>query len=170
MSGYFRRGPRRASIGLVSGKTPGDKKEPVVEATLDDLRPVDTNPVLKPISAATITLDEEPAPAPSATQLLDPVEDAPTDPRRRIPTAVATPQLLGESRDTTPRKRVSIKSDAFESSPALGGAPQRHEVVPRGPPPAWQRAEVWTPGLIVLGILGVLLLLVALFVLLQRLG
>lgn len=153
----------------MSGKPPGDEKPPVVDTTLDDLRPVDTNPILKKVGA-TITLDEEPAAAPSTTQLLDPIEDVPTDPKVRIPTSVATPQVLGESRDTTPRKRVSIKSDAFESSPALGVTSRRDEVVPRGPPPAWEKSALWTPGLIVLAITGVLMLLVAMFVLLQRWG
>lgn len=144
---------------------PGEKKEPLVETTLDDLRSVDTNPILKPVPTATITLDEEPVAAPSATQLLDPVEDAPTDPRVRVPTSLAVPLVLGESRDTTPRKRVSIKSDAFESSPALGEA-RREASVARGPPPAWEKSAVWTPGLIVLVVTFVFMLLVALFVLL----
>lgn len=153
----------------MSSKPPGGKKEPTVEATLDDLRPVDTSPVLRPVSA-TITLDEEPAAAPSATQLLDPIDDAPTDPKVRIPTALAVPLVLGESRDATPRKRVSIKSDAFESSPALGAAAQKNGVSARGPPPAWQKTGVWTPGLIVLTITGGSMLLVAIFIVLQRWG
>ncbi len=158
----------RASIGVVSGKPPRDPQEPVVETTIDDLRAVDTNPLLKPVPAATLTLDEEPVAVPSATQLLHPIEDVPTDPKVRIPTSLQTPMVLGESRDAAPRKRASIKSDAFESSPALGGAPLKPDVVPRGAPPAWEKTAVWTPGLIVLTITGVAMLLVALFVLLQR--
>lgn len=150
----------------MSDKPPGDQQEPLVDGTLDDLRPVDTNPVLRPVPAATITLDEEPAAAPSATQLLEPIDDAPTDPKVRVPTSVGTPVVLGESRDTTPRKRASLKSDAFESSPAL--APRRDEVARRGPPPPWEKTTVWTPGLIALALAGVFALLVALFVLLTR--
>ena len=150
------------NLGQMSSKPPGDPKEPAVEATLDDLRPVDTHPLLRPVSA-TLTLDED-LPAPSATQRLDPIAEAPTD------LQVHVPVVLGESRDAAPRKRVSIKADAFESSPGLGAAPLKGEVVARGPPPAWQKRSVWTPGLIVLTLTGVAMLLVGMFLILQRWG
>ncbi len=151
----------------MSEKPPGDKPDATVEPTLDDLRAVDTNPVLKPVPQATITLDEEPVAAPGVTQLLDPVEDAPTDPKVRVPTSLATPLVLGESRDTTPRKRASIKSDAFESSPSLG-LPRREGLEPARAPASPQSR--WTPGLIVLTIILVFILLVGLFVLMTSLA
>ncbi len=133
-----------------------------VEATLDDLPSVVTSPILKAVSP-NITLDEEPVAAPGATQLLTPVDEGPTDLRR------PAVQLIGVSADaapTQPRRRVPLKSDGFESSSALSPA-RKEEVAPRGPPPAWQKATVWTPGLIALTIVGVLMLLVVLFVLLR---
>ena len=133
------------------------KKEP---STLDDLNSVVTSPILKPV-AATATLDEEPPP--SETQLLNPVDEGPTDLRR------PAVKLLGVSADaavTQPRRRAPIKSDGFESSSSLAPAPNG-EMTPRGPPPAWQKAAVWTPGLIALTLAGVMMLLVVLFVLLR---
>lgn len=148
-----------------------------VEATLDDLPSVDTtNRILKPV--ATITLDEEPPPEPSATQLLDPVtsrgasppiDDVPTDPKQRArPTTVHAPVLdvQADAVATQPRRRASLKSDAFESAPTLMPAARKEEG-PRGPPAAWQKASVWTPGLIVLTVVGVAMLLLAIVVLLR---
>ena len=136
------------------------KKE--VEATLDDLPSVATNPIMKAVGA-TITLDEEPIPVPGETQLLTAVDEGPTDLRR------PAVQLIGVSADaaaTQPRRRAPLKSDAFESSPALAPT-SRDESAPRGPPAAWEKAAVWTPGLIALTAVGVLMLLVVLFVLLR---
>jgi hypothetical protein len=130
------------------------EKKSAVEATLDDLPSVDTAPILKPV-AATITLDEEPAVAPSATQLLDPVEEVQTDPRVRVPPG----QLIGESAAATqPRRRAPLKADAFESFPSLG-APKKEETSPRGAPAPWKKAQVWTPELIVLTVIGALIVL-----------
>lgn len=152
----------------------GEKKPPgAVEATLDDLPSVDTtNPILRPV--ATITLDEEPPPEPSATQLLAPVtsraiDDVPTDPKQRArPTTVHAPVLdvQADAVATQPRRRASLKSDAFESAPTLMPAARKDEG-PRGPPAAWQKASVWTPGLIVLTVVGVAMLLLAIVVLLR---
>ncbi len=54
------------SSRLSNRQTPGD--------TLDDLPTVDTSLILKPVGA-TITPDEDPLPAPSATQLRYPVKE-----------------------------------------------------------------------------------------------
>ncbi|MDP1821665.1 MAG: hypothetical protein Q8L48_00400 [Archangium sp.] len=153
----------------------GEKKPPgAVEATLDDLPSVDTtNRILKPV--ATITLDEEPLPEPSATQLLDPItsrpsiDEVPTDPKQRARPTTAHAPVLDVQADavaTQPRRRVSLKSDAFESAAALTPA-SRKDDGHRGPPSAWQKTSVWTPGLIVLTVVGVAMLLLALVVLLR---
>lgn len=135
-----------------------------VDSTLDDLRSVDTDPLLKRVGP-TMTLDEVPERAPGDTQLLSPVEDdSPTDPRVRIPVVAVS---LGESREapaTLPRRRAPLKSDAFESSPQLVAA---RAVEPRGPPPAWEKASAWTPMVVVLAAIGAALVLVALFVILR---
>lgn len=145
-----------------------EKKPPgAVEATLDDLPAVDTtNRVLRPV--ATLTLDEEPPPEPSATQLLDPViEDVPTDPKQRArPTTVHAPVLDVQANAVAqPRRRASLKADAFESASSL--QPTRKDEGARGPPAAWQKTSVWTPGLVVLTAVGVVMLLVALVVMLR---
>jgi hypothetical protein len=152
----------------VSGRTPGDD-EPV-QATLDDLPSVQTtNPILKPVGA-TITLDEEPLPAPSATQLLDPVEEVPTDPKVRVVAAPAQApvQRIGESVDAPAqlKKRKPLKADAFESAPSLQPA-RRDEVLLRGAPPSWQKSTVWTPGLIILAAVFVAMLIVGFAILLH---
>lgn len=142
------------------------EKKSAVEATLDDLPSVETNPILKPVSA-TITLDEEPPPAPSATQLLDPVEEAQTDRRIRVPPGPLPGQVIGESAAATqPRRRPPLKADAFESFPSLG-APKREETAPRGAPAPWQKAQVWTPGLVALTVVGALMVLAIVIVLLR---
>lgn len=137
------------------------KKDPAaVETTLDDLHSVDTNPILKAVSA-TLTLDEEPVSLPSATQLLTPIDEAPTDLRR------PAVKSLGVSAAVTQRRRKSpMKSDGFESSPSLAPA-AKDAAAPRGPPPAWRKTAVWTPGLLALSFAGVMMLLVVLFVLLR---
>jgi hypothetical protein len=139
-----------------------------VEATLDDLPSVDTtNRILKPV--ATITLDEEPPPEPSATQLLNPIDDVPTDPKQRArPTKAHAPVLdvHADAVATQPRRRTALKSDAFESAPTLMPAARKEEG-PRGPPAAWKKTSVWTPGLVVLTAVGVAMLLLAIVVLLR---
>ena len=144
-------------ICRVSGRTPGDGKNGAVEATLDDLPTVDTSPSLRPVGA-TITLDEEPLPV-SATQLLDPV------PEHSVPAAHR--QVIGVSEAITTRRKGPLKADAFESAPSL--APARKEEGPalRGAPAPWEKARVWTPGLIVLTVVGVGMLILGLYVLLQ---
>lgn len=144
----------------MSGRTPGDKNGPSVEATLDDLPSVDTNPMLKPV--ATITLDEDPLPAPSATQLLEPVAEVPTDLKIRAPAA----QVIGDSAVVVPRRRAPLKPDAFESAPSLAPA-RRDEVVPRGAPAPWQKASVWTPGLVALTVAFIAMVLVVIVVLVR---
>lgn len=146
-----------------------EKKPPgAVEATLDDLPAVDTtNPVLKPV--ATLTLDEDPLPEPSATQLLTPIDDVPTNPKQRArPTSAHAPVLdvQADAVATQPRRRAALRSDAFESAPNLMPASRKDDGL-RGPPAAWQKTSVWTPGLIVLTVVGVAMLLVAIVVLLR---
>ena len=150
----------------MSGRTPGDKKDP--QPTLDDLSGVDTtNPLLKPV--ATITLDEEPEPAiePSATQLLNPIDDAPTDPKQKArPAAVKVLDVSADGPMTQPmRRRAALKSDAFESLSPLAAV--KRDDASRGPPAPWKKTSVWTPGLVVLTLIGVLMLMLALFVLLR---
>ena len=141
------------------------EKKNGVDTTLNDLGTVDvTNPILKPVPAATITLDEEPAVPPSATQLLDPVEEVPTDPRVPVVSAARGKEIGESAAATQPRRQAPLKADAFESFPSLEAA-KKEEVVPRGAPPAWQKAQVWTPGLIALTAAFVLMVLVVIFVL-----
>ena len=149
--------PRPDIIRRVSGRTPGDEKNGAVEATLDDLPTVDTSPSLKPVGA-TLTLDEEPLPV-SATQLLEPVPD--------LPVPAAPGQVIGVSAAITTRRKGPLKADAFESAPSL--APTRKEEGPvlRGAPAPWEKARVWTLGLIVLTVVGVAMLILGLYVLLQ---
>lgn len=133
-------------------------------ATLDDLPGVDTtNPLLKPV--ATITLDEDPL-EPSATQLLNPVDDVPTDPRQRARPATKVLDVSADGPVTQPlRRRAALKSDAFESLSSLPAV--KKDDASRGPPAAWTKTSVWTPGLVALTIVGVLMLLFAIFVLLR---
>jgi hypothetical protein len=155
----------------VSGKTPDEKE---LQSTLDDLpsvqtdpmmrplvtspilEPVDTSPVLKPV--ATVTLDEDPAP--STTQLLEPVQDAVTDLKLRRPAVKTVP--LGDSAPTQPRKRR--EPDAFESAPTL--RPAREPESGRGAP-AWQKSAVWTPWLIALTVTFVVMVLLGIFLMLR---
>ena len=148
----------------MSGRTPGDGKNGAVEATLDDLPTVDTRPILKPVGA-TITLDEEPLPPPSATQLLDPVEELPKDPKIQVPAAAG--QVIGVSEALTTRRKGPLKADAFESAPSLPPTRKEEGPVLRGAPAPWEKARVWTPGLIVLTAVGVGMLILGLYVLLQ---
>jgi len=170
MEGYFRSARRRGTIYAVSGRKPGDPKDPAaVEATLDDLSPVDTNPVL-PRIAATITLDEEDKPEPSATQILDPVEDVATKKQRPAaprPTGVHKLDVSADAPSVQARRRAALKSDAFESFPSLDQAHSEDGAAPRGPPPAWKSTSVWTPGLVAMAVMFVALLLVALVILLR---
>lgn len=146
----------------LSGRTPGDGGKASVEATLDDLPTVaTTSPLLRPVGA-TITLDEEPLPAPSATQLLEPVAEVPTDLKLQVPG-----QVIGVSETVTTRRKGPLKADAFESAPSLAPARKEEAPVLRGAPAPWERARVWTPGLIVLTLVGVAMALVGLYVLLQ---
>lgn len=148
----------------MSGRTPGDGKNGAVEATLDDLPTVDTSPLLKPVGA-TLTLDEEPLPAPSATQLLEPVQEVPTDPKIHLPAAPG--QVIGVSEAMTTRRKGPLKADAFESAPSLAPARREEAPVRRGAPAPWEKAQVWTPGLIVLTLVGVAMSMLGLYVLLQ---
>ena len=136
-------------------------------ATLDDLPGVDTtNPLLTPV--ATTTLDEEPnGPLePSATQLLNPIDDVATDPRQKARPAAKVLDVSADGPVTQPlRRRAALKPDAFESLSPL--APVKRDDASRGPPAAWTKTSVWTPGLVVLTIVGVLMLLFAIFVLLR---
>lgn len=141
-----------------------DEKKDSVDSTLDDLRSVDTDPLLERVGP-TMTLDEVPERSPGDTQLLSPVEDdVPTDPRVRIPAAALSLGESGEAPSTLPRRRAPLKSDAFESAPQL--LPAR-SVEPRGPPPAWEKSSAWTPMVVVLAAIGVALVLVSLFVILR---
>jgi hypothetical protein len=149
----------------VSSRKPGDPKDPAaVEATLDDLAPVDSDPSLVPVTTST-TLDEEPGPEPSATQILDPVVDAPKKAAPR-PTGVHTLDVSADAPSTQARRRAALKSDAFESFPSLGQA-RSEEVAPRGPPPAWKKTSAWTPGVVAMAVMLVALLLVGLVILLR---
>ncbi|MDP2274594.1 MAG: hypothetical protein Q8N23_18710 [Archangium sp.] len=141
----------------MTSRTPGDGKNGAVEATLDDLPTVDTRPILKPVGA-TITLDEEPLPV-SATQLLEPVAE------HQAPAAPG--QVIGVSEAMTTRRKGPLKADAFESAPSLPPARKEEGPVRRGAPAPWEKARVWTPGLIVLTVVGVGMLLLGLYVLLQ---
>ena len=140
-----------------------------MQATQDDLGSVDTtNPLLKPV--ATITLDEEPPPEPSATQLLNPIDDVPTDPKQKAqprPTKAQAP-VLDVSVDgaaTLKKKRAPLKADAFESFGAL--PPLGEKDGPRGAPAPWEKPAVWTPALVALTVVGVLMLLLAVVLLLR---
>ncbi len=150
-------------ICRVTSRTPGDGKNGGVEATHDDLPTVDTSPSLKRVGA-TITLDEEPLPV-SATQLLDPVEEIPTDPKIQVPAAPG--QVIGVSEAMTTRRKGPLKADAFESAPELPTLRKQEGPVMRGAPAPWEKAQVWTPGLIVLTVVGVGMLILGLYVLLQ---
>lgn len=153
--GFFRWAGRRGRFDVVSGRSP--KKDPAaVEATLEDLSPVESEPALP-----AVTLDEEVRPEPSATQLLlDPVED-PMDRARRVaprPTGVHL-DVSADAPSVQARRRAALKSDAFESFPAL--EPPRPGDAARGAAPQ-SGASVWTPGLVALVAMGVALLLVLL--------
>lgn len=141
---------------------------PSVDTTNPILKPVDTNPAidavdtdpkLKPLS--TITLDEDPPPAPSSTLLLDPVQEAATNLKLR-----AAQDLGVSSAVTVPKKRKApLKADAFESAPSL--VPAKREDLPRGSPSPWKKAEVWTPGLMLLTAALIFMVLVTIVVLLR---
>lgn len=154
----------------VSSRKPGDPKDPAaVEATLDDLAPVDTAPTL-PRVAATITLDEEDKPEPSATQILDPVQEDVITGKVRVPaprpTGVHKLDVSADAPSVQARRRAALKSDAFESFPSLA-QPRDDEAAPRGAPPPWKKTSVWTPGLVAMAVMFVALVLVALVILLR---
>ena len=154
----------------VSGRKPGEPKDPAaVEATLDDLAPVDSDPSL-PRVAATITLDEEDKPEPSTTQILDPVQEDVVTGKVRVPaprpTGVHKLDVSADAPSVQARRRAALKSDAFESFPSLGQA-RNDEAAPRGAPPPWKKASAWTPGVVVMAVMFVALLLVALVILLR---
>lgn len=152
----------------MSGKKPGQPEDPAaVVATLDDLSPVDTAPSLRPVATPTITLDEEARPEPSATQILDPVEDHPAQKAVRAaprPTGVHALDVSADAPSVQARRRAALKSDAFESFPSLG---QTRPEEARGAPAPWKKASVWTPGLVAMTVMFVALVLVALVILLR---
>lgn len=147
---------------MVSGKKPGQQEDPAaVEATLEDLAPVESHPALP-----AVTLDEEPKSEPSATQLLDPVEDvAPAPPRPPRPTTLHTLDVSADAPSAQARRRAALKSDAFESFPTLGPA-RDGEVRPDVSAPGGDTFE-WTPGRVALVVMGVALALVALLLVLR---
>ena len=66
---------------------------------------------------------------------------------------------------TLKKKRAPLKADAFES---FGALPSLHEKDgPRGAPAPWEKPPVWTPGLVALTVVGVLMLLLAVVLLLR---
>lgn len=162
----------------MSNKKPEGATEddlPAVDTTNPILSPVETNPALQSVDSdpklkplRTITLDEDPPPAPGATQLLDPVQDVSTDPKVRA--APPPAQDIGESAVATQarKRKAQLKPDAFESMPSL--APAKNEEapqVPRGSPSPWKKTEVWTPGLIALAAALVFMVLVTIVMLLR---
>lgn len=156
----------------MASKKPGDPPDPAAaQATLENLSPVETHPTLRPVGP-TMTLDEVDKPEPSATQLLDPVEeDIKTDPRQKIPPRPTGAHKLDVSADapsSLARRRAALKSDAFESFPSLAESPENSPArEPRGPPPDWKKTSVWTPGLVAMMAMAVAFLLVALLLLLR---
>jgi hypothetical protein len=161
----------------VSDKKPEGATEddlPSVDTTNPILSPVETNPALQAVDTdpklkplRTITLDEDPPPAPGATQLLDPVQDVSTDPQVRAQPAPV--QEIGESVVATQarKRKAQLKPDAFESAPSLLPAAKSDEVAPRGSPSPWKKTEVWTPGLIALTAALIFMLLVTIVMLLR---
>ncbi len=146
---------------------------PSVDTTNPILSPVETNPALQSVDSdpklrplRTITLDEDPPPAPGATQLLDPVQDVSTDSKVRAQTAPA--QDIGESvvASQARKRKAQLKPDAFESAPSL--LPAKEEPLePRGGPSPWKKTEVWTPGLIALTVALIFMVLVTIVMLLR---
>lgn len=136
-----------------------------LDTTNPILAPVDTNPALDAVTdpklkpLRTLTLDEDPPPAPSSTLLLDPVQEVPTAPKLRAQ------QDLGVSAAVTvPKKRKApLENDAFESAPSL--VPARNDALSRGSP--WKKTAVWTPGLIALTAALVFMVLVTIVVFLR---
>ena len=168
----------KKTVGATEDDLPAvDTTNPIlkpVETTNPILSPVETNPALQSVDSdpklkplRTITLDEDPPPAPGATQLLDPVQDVSTDPK--VHTQPAPVQDIGESVVATQarKRKAQLKPDAFESAPSLLPAAKSDEVAPRGSASPWKKTEVWTPGLIALTVALAFMVLVTIVMLLR---